>query len=320
MSPSKNEKWRVKAQKSLKEARKCTKENKDLIIKLYTEDKLSACELGRRFGLSDGCIRYFLRRNHIEVRPPYAPTKYQIDDNYYEKIDNQEKAYFLGWIASDGCFVERLNAIILNLQARDIEILEKFKKSLKSDAPIFVYERPKSFENKKQEMGKYCKFSFSNKKIGNDIKQYGITEAKSLTLKWPPNLPEEYIWAFCRGWFEGDGTIVTSFGKNGNYRCNLSLLGTYEFCLEFCKILKARLNISLNVHRTKDFEERGINIYRLNTSNRTEIVTILDNFYENHDGFYLGRKYEKYMQLKQYLIEHPINQKCISRPKTKVLV
>ena len=53
--------------------------------------------------------------------------KYQdINYQFFEKIDSEEKAYFLGFIYSDGCV--QSNSVTLKLQKKDIIILEKMKK------------------------------------------------------------------------------------------------------------------------------------------------------------------------------------------------
>ena len=33
--------------------------------------------------------------------------KYNVNDNYFNKIDNEEKAYWLGFLLADGCIHER---------------------------------------------------------------------------------------------------------------------------------------------------------------------------------------------------------------------
>ena len=58
--------------------------------------------------------------------------KYSLNENYFETIDNEEKAYWLGFISTDGNIYKRDNngTIILsfNLNIRDKKHLEKFLK------------------------------------------------------------------------------------------------------------------------------------------------------------------------------------------------
>ena len=48
---------------------------------------------------------------------------YFVDDNYFDNIDNEDKAYFLGWLLSDGCISN--NRIILKLKYNDEYIIKE---------------------------------------------------------------------------------------------------------------------------------------------------------------------------------------------------
>ena len=50
------------------------------------------------------------------------------DVNFFETIDSKEKAYILGWIASDG-YVDKQH-IEITLHKKDIEVLEYIKNTL----------------------------------------------------------------------------------------------------------------------------------------------------------------------------------------------
>ena len=56
--------------------------------------------------------------------------KYSVNDNYFENIDSEDKAYFLGFMMADGNLskgqhTEEYIRVNLHLQVSDIEILEK---------------------------------------------------------------------------------------------------------------------------------------------------------------------------------------------------
>lgn len=71
--------------------------------------------------------------------------KYTFNKNYFEKIDSEDKAYFLGLLYADGCnstsATQNHASIVLNLQEGDKEILEKFMKYINSNKPLLY--RPK---------------------------------------------------------------------------------------------------------------------------------------------------------------------------------
>lgn len=67
--------------------------------------------------------------------------KYNKNENYFKEINTELKAYLLGFIAGDGCI--KNDGLYLENHIDDIEILQLFKTSLGSDAPIFQGTRDK---------------------------------------------------------------------------------------------------------------------------------------------------------------------------------
>lgn len=64
---------------------------------------VSASEIARRENTYTQKIIDFLKRNNIEIRGySQSNAKYDINSNFFERIDSHEKAYFLGWMYSDG--------------------------------------------------------------------------------------------------------------------------------------------------------------------------------------------------------------------------
>lgn len=84
---------------------------------------------------------------------------YKINESYFEKINSQEKAYWLGFIYADGHVTEQ--SINISLQVKDINHLQKFLVSINSSHPITTYViRDK----------KYCRISISNVKFCRNLK------------------------------------------------------------------------------------------------------------------------------------------------------
>lgn len=53
--------------------------------------------------------------------------KYQVNDNFFNSIDNQDKAWLLGLLYADGCVYDD-GVIKIDLTVSDRELLEKNKK------------------------------------------------------------------------------------------------------------------------------------------------------------------------------------------------
>lgn len=67
--------------------------------------------------------------------------KYNFNEHYFDIIDCQEKAYWLGFFAADGYNHVDKGCIEVRLHKQDKEILEKFKSCIKADNPIGLYKQ-----------------------------------------------------------------------------------------------------------------------------------------------------------------------------------
>lgn len=278
------------------------------IIDLYTKQNKNCRQIGEIFSLKTPTVYNYLRTIGIKTRPRYNVNKYQIDETFFEKIDTSEKAYWLGWLMSDGNVHK--NAVSINLQARDKEILEKFKLSIKSSAPIFIYK------NKGFCSGSSCKFSFNNKKITSDLKYLGMVERKSLILKFPNILPE-FVPAFMRGYIEGDGCVRYAIEKDNKMRFYVDFLATREFGEFILPFLKEKLGVVFGINRKPDWKERNINMYKMSISNKLDVIKILDYIYENCGHLFLSRKYNKYLEMKEYMKKYGVNPRHVTTFRTK---
>jgi hypothetical protein len=121
------------------------------------------------------------------------------NENYFEKIDTEDKAYFLGLIFADGCIVYdpikfRYN-VLITLHPKDVHILESFIKFIDGEMTVW--------KNKNREI---CQVSLSGKKIVIDLIKLGAIPNKTFKLNYPKiNVKLEKH--FLRGYFDGDGCI-----------------------------------------------------------------------------------------------------------------
>jgi deoxyuridine 5'-triphosphate nucleotidohydrolase len=125
--------------------------------------------------------------------------KYDIDDNFFNVIDTEYKAYILGIIASDG-HVSKKGSIIIKLHQKDIDVLEKIVSIIK--IPI------------KTERYNIKSITINSSQISNDICKLLkiIPGKKSHTLGFP-ELPQNLIRHYIRGLFDGDGSCSSTKNK-----------------------------------------------------------------------------------------------------------
>lgn len=142
--------------------------------------------------------------------------RYAVDLTYFESIDSPDKAYFLGFIAADGC-VRRPSrgpsVLSIRISSEDEEILIQFLKHLKSDIPVLrsCYTTPWKGVQKEASFinvisDKFCK----------DLESYNVVERKTRCYE-PAPLPDDLKPHFMRGYFDGDGTVYKVGGKSGAY-------------------------------------------------------------------------------------------------------
>lgn len=80
------------------------------------------------------------------------------NENYFEKIDTEDKAYFLGFIMADGCILKNRNTLKIIIHKKDKHILEDFSKCIDFKGSIYT---PLTRNH-------MCSISMSNIKLKND--------------------------------------------------------------------------------------------------------------------------------------------------------
>ena len=169
------------------------------IIDFYTKGK-SCQEIADYYNVSFHTISDILENNNIARNNRYKNI--ELDINYFQKIDRNDKAYFLGFLLTDGNVGEKDNSVSLSLALKDKEILEIFSKQIKSSNQLY---RRKNREE--------IKFSVKSKKLKADLAKYGMIPRKTFTAEMPI-LNENMMPHLIRGLLDGDGWITKSSNYN----------------------------------------------------------------------------------------------------------
>lgn len=207
-------------------SRGCTKRDDPVchhteeIIKLYNSGT-NMQQLAEKYHTNSGVIYELLKKNNIKTR---KCNKYTFDQTFFEKIDTQEKAYFLGWMYSDG---NVRHSGINRIQCADIEILEKLNRTISNTAPIVTRQPPKKYPHRKVQ---YL-LTFHSAKVTKDLIKLGCMPAKSLILEFPTveQVPVELLSHFIRGYFDGDGSLYKC--KDRNYH-HIGIVSTERFLMQ----------------------------------------------------------------------------------------
>ena len=264
---------------------------KDIINKY--QDNWSQQKIADFYQVSRPVIKRILQENLQNLVIRNRTSKYKYQQDIFKIIDTSEKAYWLGFLAADGCNYQRENnaSIIININEKDINHLEKFKKFCKTDAAIKSYISYEGFSNQTP----MCKITLNSKQISNDLIDKGILPNKSLILQ-PPNILKKFYKPFILGYFDGDGSISKTSQYN-NY--NISIQGTKEILLWICEILNWDCKLE---KRNKESEK---NSYYIRCGGTNKPYQILKQLYESCE-IHLDRKFNIYKALETVVLNRNV--------------
>lgn len=232
---------------------------------------------------------------HILLYNEGMTHKYRLPRNsdYFENIDSRDKAYWLGVMYSDGCVCERKNGqYSISLEMTDKEHVEKFRDALDATGHKISTMHHKNFAN--------AKLSYAihiwDQKLAKDLINLGCIPRKSFNLSSIPNIPQEFIYDFIRGFVDVDGCLC--YNKSND---------TYAF-----KLTGASQLFLKDIMRVLEIDKLSLNqctetSYQVTSGKRNDIYRILTKLYEySTDSTRLNRKHQKYKEFIQWY-----NQKTI---------
>lgn len=225
----------------------------------------------------------FRRCKKLGLTIPNYHNSLKFNNLVFDKIDTEEKAYWLGFLFADGNVNSINNIVSITLKGEDINHLEKFKTFLNASNNI----RLSILKNNNKEYS-ICKFSICDKHLKKALINLGCVPKKSLILKFPDlNIFEQndLVYHFIRGYVDGDGCLT--FSKSG--RLELSILGTKEFLEGIRNVFP---NKFASIHKIKRLTT---NVYKIsNCGNNADEVSY--KLY-NNAKIYLDRKYNRFAVL-----------------------
>lgn len=254
---------------------------KDIVKELYLNSNLSLTKIAEQLGVSRQTVTNFVKKEGL-YQPAIktrAVRTYAFDESFFEEINSEDKAYWLGFIAADGGIRQDGLRLTIELAIKDKEHLEKFNCSIHSQNPIKEYQR------------EYPSATavINSKKVCIDLAKYGIIPNKTENFDFNFALiPQKFMSDFIRGYFDGDGSIYQE--SRGTWGINFT--GNMQFLNKLNKYLPVQIHL-------RDKETYGI----LETQNSKNIETILHFMYDD-STIYLERKFLKTKQFLQALNDY----------------
>lgn len=200
--------------------------------------------------------------------------------SYFENIDSEDKAYFLGFIYADGSIVTKnRNSVYLKIHTKDKHILEDLINSIDGEMDIWYLKNRD-----------ICQITISGKKIVSDLVKYGLHQNKTFTIKYP-DIPTEFERHFIRGYFDGDGCIrVKTDSRNGKESGDLRFVGG---SIDMLNSINERMNFLFGTKLNTLYGSKEKKYKFLGWGSMKDIESIYNYFYTD-SNFFLKRKKETF--------------------------
>ncbi len=243
------------------------------IISMYNSGKTSV-EIAKRYGISSQLVVSRLKDWKISLRSRHDVSyyKWQVNHAFFDEVDSEAKAYFLGFLYADGyntggngCY-----NVKLALHEKDVSILEKFSAMIKSNRPLIYSEQKRQYT-----------LRLSSKLLSERLTELGCHRAKSFTLTFPVWLSKSLLRHFVRGYMDGDGWIA----KRERWY-TAGAIGSTAFIEKMSEIISRECGVDSPI---KAYKTKGISTFEI--SGKIRVSEFLRWLYKGAT-IYLDRKQE----------------------------
>jgi intein-encoded DNA endonuclease-like protein len=242
--------------------------------------------ISKIYELHPSTILNIIRKNNIDIKKYTYYRKYSFNYNFFDEIDSEFKAYFLGFIIADGSISG--NTLSISIIEDDVDVLFKFKENIEFNG--FFRDVEYSNSNHKNQKS----IILTSKYFINSLSKYGIVNAKSHKT-FLPKMSDKFIRHFIRGVFDGDGCIHIS--KSGDI--NINLVGNIDLMTEIQNILVSKCGLNY----TKFGRSKSENIVYIKYGGNIQTIKILSYLYDN-SNVYMDRKFMKFKKCLNMLLNN----------------
>lgn len=212
---------------------------------------------------------------------------YHLDEFYFDTIDTPAKAYYVGFIASDGCLYatgepNKSSIVKISIAIQDEKILKLFQDELRTNKPLLYHTSHGC---------SYVDIEICSNKIVDDLVKIGLTPIRKTYGNTIPDIPDSLMPHFIRGYFDGDGSIPTSWASNEDhsFKPHANIVGFKKNMLKLNRYLESK-NIYANFVQDKRNYNGDDDFGSLSLSNLTSVYCFLKLIYKDCDKYYLDRK------------------------------
>lgn len=235
--------------------------------------------------------------NAIELKAARMGLKkypYTCNYHYFDNIDTEEKAYWLGFLTADGWInkSEKTNAGVtgIELQYGDIEHLRKFNKSIRGNYQITDRWRACSISTKDPNKKHHtCVIRIFSLTMYKTLCNLGFCDNKTYDF-CIPEIRKDLVRHYIRGYFDGDGCFTFT---NKTFHINF-VTASKMLNDDVAKILEFE---NFNFIKNSYINDFNTIMYKLDVYRIKDKIKFLDWIYQDCN-IYLDRKYKKYLKVK----------------------
>lgn len=256
-----------------------TKEQKEEIVKFYKTKPMKQDVVAEKFNISLPSVIKILKEYRVKTYNKVQLFSPDLNEHYFDKIDTEEKAYFLGLIITDGCIHNtkgRQSLIALTLQESDKYILERFKSAICSNKTV-------------TNDGRGCvNINILSNTMVKSLKKYGINERKSLHTVLPQNIPQELYPHLIRGILDGDGSV--SFYARQGRKCHVKAIRFCQGNENFLKDLVDCLYNNCGAIKVNTYQEKE-NLWSIAYRKDDSMMKIIQYIYKDATIYLIRKKH-----------------------------
>lgn len=246
------------------------------MVELYVNDGLSTNKISKIIGCDSCTVASHLRKQGVTILPR-TNNKYNLNSDYFTKLDCEDKAYWLGFLMADGYNSGKF----IRVDIKDDGHLDKLRDLVYPDKDMPV---------RTKNNGTVYYLTINNAQILYDLNRHGIVQRKSMVAAYP-SIDSTLNRAFIRGVFDGDGCLT--YSMDGNYRrYKFSIVGNKDLLNIIHQTLSDCTGVYLAMRKHKTITE-------ISVKGNQQIMKVLNWLYTD-STMHLDRKFEKYQDMLQH--------------------
>jgi hypothetical protein len=209
---------------------------------MYLEEQLSIGVIAEQMGCSISKVQKSLQREgitrtNLDSKRLLSQQK-QHNSNFFDSIDTEEKAYWLGFFYADGYLDKNGSLLKIDLTAKDALHLQRFADIFQRE--VRVHARSADKRNGKIYTTATCVVSCAY--LWNELRAKGIKQGNTLSEDDSifEHMSVELLHHFVRGFFDGDGTVYPN--KEGLV---FGFVGSFSFIGRLREVLVALAGLTV---------------------------------------------------------------------------